>query len=123
MGGGFDIHEHIPTSATIADADRIAFSDEGASGDPMRWTTAALARAYFGGGFDIHDHIATASTIADADRFAFSDESTSGDPMRYAQASDVRSYMLGDLSNIDSLTQAQYDAIGTKSATTLYITV
>ena len=121
MGGGFDIHEHIPTSATIAAADRIAFSDEGASGDPMRWTTAALARAYFGGGFDIHDHVATASTIADADRFAFSDESTSGDPMRYAQASDVRSYMLGDANNIRVLTEAQFQAITTPDANTVYL--
>ena len=37
----FDLHDTVTMSATIADADRLAFSDEGTAGDPMRYTTAA----------------------------------------------------------------------------------
>ena len=39
--GSLDIHNDVTTSATIADADRIIFSDEDATGDPNRFTTFA----------------------------------------------------------------------------------
>ena len=109
----FDIHDDVTTSATIASADRIIFSDEGTTGDPMRYTTFAsfktalditefspgntgttgqvLTRQGQGyqwqtissGSFDIHDDVTTSATIASTDRLVFSDESASGDPMRY----------------------------------------
>ena len=39
-GTSFDIHDDL-TVVTIADADRLAFSDENSFGDPMGYTTAA----------------------------------------------------------------------------------
>ena len=44
-GTVFDIHDDL-TSETIADTDRLAFSDEGSAGDPMRFTTAANLADY-----------------------------------------------------------------------------
>ena len=38
-GTSFDIHDDL-TAETIADADRLAFSDENSFGDPMNYTTA-----------------------------------------------------------------------------------
>ena len=109
--GSFDIHDDVTTSATIASTDRIIFSDEGTTGDPMRYTTfanfkTALDITEFSPGntgttgqvltrqgqgyqwrdipdFDIHDDVTGSATIADADRIIFSDEGTFGDPMRY----------------------------------------
>ena len=42
----FDLHDTVTTAATIVDADRMAFSDEGTAGDPMRYTTAANLADY-----------------------------------------------------------------------------
>ena len=42
----FDIHDDVSPAATIADDDRIIFSDEGAAPYPMRYTTAANLAAY-----------------------------------------------------------------------------
>ena len=42
----FDIHDDVGTAATIADNDRIPFSDESENGDPMRFTTAANLANY-----------------------------------------------------------------------------
>ena len=42
----FDLHDTVTQSATIADADRLAFSDESAGGDPMRYTTASNLADY-----------------------------------------------------------------------------
>ena len=42
----FDIHDDVGTAATIADNDRIPFSDESANGDPMRFNTAANLANY-----------------------------------------------------------------------------
>ena len=45
-GTVFDIHDDVTQAATIADSDRMAFSDEGTSGDPMRYTSAANLANY-----------------------------------------------------------------------------
>ena len=45
-GDPFDIHDDVTDPATIADADRIAFSDEGSTGDPMRYSRADNIRTY-----------------------------------------------------------------------------
>ena len=45
----FDIHADVGTSAVIVDDDRIVFSDEHTSGDPMRHTTAAALAVYIQG--------------------------------------------------------------------------
>ena len=42
----FDLHDTVTQSATIADPDRLAFSDEQTAGDPMRYTTAANLATY-----------------------------------------------------------------------------
>ena len=42
----FDIHDSVTQVATIADADRMAFADEGSAGDPMRYTTALNFAGY-----------------------------------------------------------------------------
>ena len=42
----FDIHDDVTTAETIVDLDRVAFSDESANGDPMRFTTAANLADY-----------------------------------------------------------------------------
>ena len=42
----FDLHDTVTQSATIADPDRLAFSDEGSAGDPMRYTTALNLAGY-----------------------------------------------------------------------------
>ena len=44
-GDSFDIHDDL-TVASIADADRLAFSDENSFGDPMRYTTALNLKSY-----------------------------------------------------------------------------
>ena len=94
----FDIHDDVTQAATIANADRMPFSDENSSGDPMRYTSASNFAAYVrgtipaGAVFDIHDNL-TSATIADADRMAFSDEGSAGDPMRYTTAANIADYM------------------------------
>ena len=94
----FDIHDDVTTAAMIANADRMPFSDENSSGDPMRYTTAENYAAYVrgtipaGAVFDIHDNL-TSATIADADRLAFSDEGSAGDPMRFSTAANLADYM------------------------------
>ena len=50
----FDIYDDVGTSATIADSDRLPFSDESLSGDPMRFTTAALLADYMQGEVDLN---------------------------------------------------------------------
>ena len=98
----FDIHDDVTQAATISNADRMPFSDENSSGDPMRYTTAANYAAYVRGTipagtvFDIHDDLSSA-TIADADRMAFSDEGSAGDPMRYTSAANLANYMQGEV--------------------------
>lgn len=57
-GGTFDIHDDVTQSATIADADRVPFSDENAAGDPMRYTTAANLANY------VQDEIITVASTA-----------------------------------------------------------
>ena len=42
----FDIHDDVGTAETIVDSDRMVFSDESGSGDPMRFTTAANLANY-----------------------------------------------------------------------------
>ena len=95
-GAVFDIHDNL-TSATIADADRLAFSDEGSAGDPMRYITATNLANYIqteaGETFDIHDDVTQGALIADTDRIVFSDEGSAGDPMRYAAAENLADYM------------------------------
>ena len=99
----FDLHDNVTTSATIAGSDRILFSDEGVSGDPMRYTTftnfkAALNIPAAATGFDLHDDVGTALTsLADTDRFVVSDESVSGDPNRYITGVNVASYVRGKI--------------------------
>ena len=36
--GPFDLHDDVTLTATIASLDRVLFSDEGAQGDPNRFT-------------------------------------------------------------------------------------
>ena len=50
-GDPFDVHDDVPTGATIASTDRVVFSDEGTTGDPNRYTTAAGVSNF------IRDHI------------------------------------------------------------------
>ena len=94
----FDIHDDVTTAATIANTDRMPFSDEQTNGDPMRYTTAANLAVYVRGTiptpsvFDIHDDL-TSETIADTDRLAFSDEGSVGYPMRFSTAENIADYM------------------------------
>ena len=45
-GDTFDLHDDVTQSATIVDTDRMVFADEGETGDPMRYTTAASLADY-----------------------------------------------------------------------------
>ena len=127
----FDIKDDVTQSATIANTDRLIFSDESAAGDPNRYTTfqnfrTALNIPASATGFDLHDDVTSSATIADADRIVFSDEQTTGDPNRYTTFSNFRTALsipgsLGsDITTIDTLSQAAYDAL-TPNANTLYL--
>ena len=48
-GDRFDLHTHVMTRGTIADADRWVFSDEGTADDPMRYATSLEMAAYVRG--------------------------------------------------------------------------
>ena len=65
-GGTFDIHDDVTTVATIADADRIPFSDEGSAGDPMRYTTAANLADYMQTEVELNASRITAGTFSTA---------------------------------------------------------
>ena len=91
----FDIHDDVSTAATIANDDRVIFSDESASGDPNRYTTFANFKSALNipsstPAFDLHDHVDTSATIVNDDRLVFSDESATGDPNRYTTFADFR---------------------------------
>ena len=62
----FDIHDDITTGATIVDADRVPFSDEGSAGDPMRYTTAESLADYMQAEIRISATVITSDTLADA---------------------------------------------------------
>ena len=62
----FDIHDDITQSATIVDADRVPFSDESASGDPMRYATAANLANYMQGEVELNANRVTAGTFGTA---------------------------------------------------------
>ena len=91
----FDIHDDVTTAATIADDDKVIFSDQSETGDPNRYTTFSNFRTALNipsatPAFDLHDHVDTSSTIANDDRLVFSDESETGDPNRYITFSDFK---------------------------------
>ena len=58
----FDIHDDVSPAATIADDDRVIFSDEGAAPYPMRYTTAANLADYM----QTEVRIPTGSLVNDA---------------------------------------------------------
>ena len=60
----FDIHDDVGTAATIADNDRIPFSDEGSAGDPMRFTTAANLADYMQVEVDLSANRITSDTFS-----------------------------------------------------------
>ena len=105
-GAGFDIHDHATSQlANPNDNDRLAVSDEDASGDPMRYITLGQIAAH--ASFDLHDDVSTnLVSPATADRMLISDESASGDPMRYVNISQLDSRFgasLGsDITTIDT---------------------
>ena len=65
-GDAFDLHDDITQSATIADTDRLLFSDEGSGGDPMRYTTAASLANYMQGEVELNANTITAGTLNSA---------------------------------------------------------
>ena len=69
-GSTFDIHDDVTQSATIADADRLPFSDEGSAGDPMRYTTAANLANYMQTEVELNADRVTAGRF-DVDRIAW----------------------------------------------------
>ena len=64
LAGGFDLRDDVTTSATIANTDRLVFSDESASGDPNRYTTAANLAVYLNGVLSLNASRITAGTLA-----------------------------------------------------------
>ena len=69
-GGTFDIHDDVTTAATIVDSDRIAFSDENTTGDPMRYTTAANLADYMQAEIRINTSVINSGRL-DVDRQAW----------------------------------------------------
>ena len=64
-GTSFDIHDDL-TVVTIADADRLAFSDENSFGDPMGYTTAANLANYMQTEVELNASTVTAGTFSTA---------------------------------------------------------
>ena len=62
----FDLHDTVTQSATIVDADRLAFSDEGTAGDPMRYSTAANLADYMQTEVELNANRVTAGTFGTA---------------------------------------------------------
>ena len=63
-GGSFDIHDDVTNSATIVDSDRLAFSDEGTAGDPMRYTTASSLADYMQAEIRISTSVINSGTLS-----------------------------------------------------------
>ena len=59
----FDIHDDVGTAATIADNDRIPFSDESVNSDPMRFSTAANIADYMQGEVELSANRVTSDTF------------------------------------------------------------
>ena len=64
-GTSFDIHDDL-TAETIADADRVAFSDENSFGDPMNYTTAENLADYMQAEVELNASRTTAGTFSTA---------------------------------------------------------
>ena len=62
----FDLHDTVTQSATIVDADRLAFSDEGTAGDPMRFSTAANLADYMQTEVELSANRVTSNTFSEA---------------------------------------------------------
>ena len=65
-GTSFDLHDDVGSGAVIADADRILFSDEGTTDDPMRYTTASLFADYIQTEVELNADRVTVGTFATA---------------------------------------------------------
>lgn len=126
FGAGYDIHDHSTTQLTTLNSlDRMAITDESVSGDPMRYLTLGQIRTFVADPFDLHDDVSdNLTTISTADRMLISDEGSSGDPQRYVNVSQLDARFGGnlgsDITAINTLTQAAYDAL-TPSSGTLYL--
>ena len=89
-GTSFDIHDDVTTGATIVDADRIPFSDEGSAGDPMRYTTAANLADYMQSEIRISASVITSGTLTEARlptdaRNAYTGSSISGNTITFTE--------------------------------------
>ena len=60
----FDIHDDVGTAATIADADRLTFSDESVNDDPMRYTLASNLADYMQGEVELSANRITSDTLS-----------------------------------------------------------
>ena len=60
----FDIHDDVGTAATIADADRLTFSDESVNDDPMRYTLASNLADYMQGEVELSADRITSDTLS-----------------------------------------------------------
>ena len=85
------------TTAAIAAADKIPFSDESETGDPNRAITFANFRAALNipavTPFTVHGVGTVLANPADDDRIVVSDESVNGHPNRYLTLANLKSYM------------------------------
>ena len=87
-GGGFDIHDDVGTrEVNIGSSDRFIFSDEDATGDPMRYAQFVDIRNRFFdlGGLD--------TAPADDDLILICDSGTTGCPQERMTVSNLRIYM------------------------------
>ena len=113
----FDIHDDVGTAETIVDSDRMVFSDESGSGDPMRFTTAANLANYMQVEVELSANRITSDTVGAA-RLPGVVSDLGG--VSTPSPSDTQKYNIqvtagGDVSLVESpfeLFVRQYDAAG-----------
>ena len=111
----FDIHDDITTAATIADADRLPFSDEQTAGDPMRYTTASALADYMQAEVELNASRINAGTFSTARIPNLAASKITSGTLDGARLPASRP-------EIQSLTQAAYDALSPVSTTVYLIT-
>ena len=110
-GGTFDLHDDVTQSATIVDLDRMVFADEGSTGDPNRYTTAANLADY------MQTEIRISTTVINSGTLPIARGGTGATTASAARTN------LGLGAAIEVLTQTQYDSLSTPDSGTLYVIV
>ena len=99
----FDIHDDVGTAATIADADRLPFSDESVNGDPMRYTLASNLADYMQGEVELSANRVTSDTFSTARIPNLSASKITSDTLDNALLSNIPTASLAN----DAVTQAK----------------